>query len=177
MSDTTHGSSPAQFASLFRCVAFDSKLSLGQTLSADWIAQVVAQELGKTADRIFTPLVTLAVFLGQVLSDDHSCRGAVARLLAWRASRGLPDCSPDNGGYCKARKRLPETLLRRLVRESAERLQLQARKDWLFHGRRVVMVDGTTVSMPDTRANQRSYPQHRGSSPASMPYSAACTST
>ena len=56
MSDTIHGSSPAQFASLFRSVAFDSKLSLGQTLSADWIAQVVSQELGKTADRIFTPL-------------------------------------------------------------------------------------------------------------------------
>jgi hypothetical protein len=104
MSDTIHGSSTAQFDSLLRSVAFDTKLSPGQTLSADWIAQVVGQELGKAADRIFTPLVTLAVFLGQVLSDDHSCRGALARLLAWRASRGLPECSSDTGGYCKARR-------------------------------------------------------------------------
>src|SRR6516162_4111992 len=141
MSDSIHGSSTAQFRSLLRSVAFDTKLSLGQTLSADWIAEVVAQEVGKTADRLFTPLVTLAVFLGQVLSDDHSCRGAVARLLAWRTSQGLPECSPDTGGYSKARRRLPETLLRRLVRESAERLQLQAMKDWLLHGRRVVIVD------------------------------------
>ena len=160
MSDTIHGSSTAQFGSLLRSVALDTKLSLGQTLSADWIAEVVAQEVGKTADRIFTPLVTLAVFLGQVLSDDHSCRGAVARLLAWRTSQGLPECSPDTGGYSKARRRLPETLLRRLVRESADRLQLQAMKDWLLHGRRVVIVDGTTSSMPDTSANQKAYPQH-----------------
>jgi hypothetical protein len=160
MSDTIHGSSTAQFGSLLRSVAFDTKLSLGQTLSADWIAEVVAHEVGKTADRIFTPLVTLAVFLGQVLSDDHSCRGAVARLLAWRARQGLPACSPDTGGYCKARQRLPETLLRRLVRESADRLQLQAMKDWLLHGRRVVIVDGSTTTMADTPANQRAYPQH-----------------
>ena len=160
MSDTIHELSTAQFDSLLRSVALDTKLSPGQTLSADWIAQVVGQELGKTADRIFTPLVTLAVFLGQVLSDDHSCRGAVARLLAWRVSRGLPECSPDTGGYCKARERLPETVLRRLVRESADRLQLQAMKDWLLHGRRVVIVDGMTSSMPDTSANQQAYPQH-----------------
>jgi hypothetical protein len=165
MSDTIHESSAAQFASLFRSVAFDPKLSLGQVHSVDWIAQVVAQEVGKTCDRIFTPLVTLAVFLGQVLSDDHSCRGALARLLAWRASRGLPECSPDTGGYCKARQRLPETLLRRLVRESADRLHLQALRDWLLHGRRLVIVDGSTTTMPDTPANQRADPQHTNQKP------------
>jgi hypothetical protein len=165
MCDTTHGRSPAQFGSLLRCVAFDSKLSLGGVVSAEWIAEVVAQEVSKTYDRIFTPLVTLAVFLGQVLSDDHSCRGAVARLLAWRGSRGLPECSPDSGGYCKARRRLPETLRRRLVRESAERLQLHGLKEWLFHGRRVVIVDGSTLSMPDTPANQSAYPQHSNQKP------------
>ena len=31
---------------------------------------------------------------------------------------------------------------------------------WLFHGRRVVIVDGTTVTMPDTPENQAAYPQH-----------------
>src|SRR3954452_24086628 len=165
MSDTIHGSSPAQFASLFRSVAFDSKLSLGQTLSADWIAEVVSQELGKTADRIFTPLVTLAVFLGQVLSDDHSCRGAVARLLAWRAARGLPACSPDAGGYCKARKRLPEALLPGLVRHVADRVGDRAPEPWAFHGRRVVIADGSTVSMPDTPENQAEYPQHSAPKP------------
>jgi hypothetical protein len=160
MPDTTRELSPAQFDSLLGSVALDPQLTLGQVLSPRWIAQVLAQEVGKTCDRIFTPLVTLAVFLGQVTSDDHSCRGAVARLLAWRAARGLPKCSADTGGYCKARQRLPEALLQRLVRESADRLQRQASQDWLFHGRRVVIADGSTVSMPDTPANQKAYPQH-----------------
>ena len=84
---------------MFCSLVFDPELTLGQVTSTNWIAEVVAQEVGKTCDRIFSPLVTLALFLGQVLSDDHSCRAVVARLLAWRAARGLPKCSPDNGGY------------------------------------------------------------------------------
>src|SRR5438477_6422579 len=58
--------------------------------------------------RIFTPAVTLLTFLSQVLDPDHSCRQAVARLLAFRSARGLRPCSPDTGAYCKARARLPE---------------------------------------------------------------------
>ncbi len=54
-------------------------------------------------DRIFTPLVTLWVFLGQVLSGDHSCRAAVARLIAHRIAQGLPACSSETGAYCQAR--------------------------------------------------------------------------
>jgi hypothetical protein len=129
-------------------------------LDAGDIARRVAEEVGQTRDRIFTPLVTLVTFLGQILAEDHSCQAAVDRLLAWRAARGLPKCSTDTGGYCKARQRLPESLLPRLVRDTADRLQEQARDDWLFHGRRVVIADGTAVSMPDTPANQAAYPQH-----------------
>lgn len=48
-------------------------------------------------DRIYTPLATLWVFLGQVLSADHSCRAAVARLIAHRLSRGARACSSRTG--------------------------------------------------------------------------------
>ena len=145
---------------MFCSLVFDPDLILGQILSTEWIAEVVVQEVGKTCDRIFTPLVTLALFLGQVFSDDHSCRSVVARLLAWRTANGLPECSPDSGGYCKARRRLPDTLLPRLTRETADRLEVQESRAWLFQGRRVIIVNGSTVSMPDTPANQRAYPQH-----------------
>jgi hypothetical protein len=160
MSDHTSVRTFTQFRSLFCSLVFDPELSLGQVNSTKWISEVVAQEVGKTCDRVFSPLVTLALFLGQVLSDDHSCRAAVARLLAWRAACGLPECSPDTGGYCKARQRLPDSLLPRLVRESADREETHQVRDWLFHGRRVVIVDGSTVSMPDTPANQQAFPQH-----------------
>lgn len=165
MPDPTPSRSSAQFRALFRALVIDTDLLFHHVLSANDLAHAVAQEAGKARDTLFHPLITLAVFLGQVLGDDHSCRAAVARLLAWRAARGLPPCSPDTGGYCKARQRLPETLLPRLVRETADRLQGRAPEAWLFHGRRVVVADGSGVSMPDTPANQRAYPQHSGQKP------------
>ena len=165
MSDPTPAGTPAQFRSLFGSLVLDPALLLGHVLSAEHIATVVAQEAGKTRDRIFTPLVTLAVFLSQALGDDQTCLPAVARLMAWRAARGLPACSPDTGGYCKARQRLPESLLPRLTRETADRLQEDAPESWLFHGRRVVIADGSAVSMPDTPENQAEYPQHVAQKP------------
>jgi Transposase DDE domain len=165
MSDPTRPKVFTQFRSLFCSLVLDPELTLGQVISTDWIAEIVAQHVGKTCDRIFSPLVTLALFLGQVLSDDQCCRKAVARLLAWRTARGLPECSPDSGGYCKARRRLPGSLLPQLVHESADRVETHGPGDWLLHGRRVIIVDGSTVSMPDTPANQRAYPQHGNQKP------------
>jgi hypothetical protein len=165
MSDPIPGGAPAQFRSLFRSLVLDPGLLLGHVLSLEHLAVVVAEEVGKTRDRLFTPPVTLAVLLAQVLDDDQSCRAAVSRLLAWRAARGLPACSPDTGGYCKARQRLPEALLPRPVRDTADRLQDRAPEPWLFHGRRVVIADGSAVGMPDTPANQAAYPQHAARKP------------
>jgi hypothetical protein len=150
----------AQFRDLFRSLVLDPELILGRVLTAEHLAEAVARGAGRTCDRVFTPLVTLATFLAQVSSDDHSCRAAVARLKAWRAARGLPACSLATGGYCKARQRLPEPLLPRLVRDTADRLQGAAPVGWLWHDRRVVIVDGSSVSMPDTPQNQAEYPQH-----------------
>lgn len=162
MRHPNHGRPASQFRGIFGSLVLDPGLLFHRALSAEHLARVLAEEVGRTCDRVFTPLVTLALFLGQVLSDDHSCRGAVARLLAWRAARGLPPCSPDTGAYCKARQRLPETLLPRLAREAADHLQGHAPAEWLWHGRRVVLADGTCVSMPDTPESQAAYPQHGG---------------
>jgi len=119
-----------------------------------------AQRLGVFfRQRIYTPAVTLWTFLSQVLDPDHSCRQAVARLLAFRTGGGLPRCSPDNGGYCKARRRLPETLLRELTRHTGRQVAAQAPPGWLWKGRPVKVVDGTGLSMPDTKANQKAYPK------------------
>ena len=116
--------------------------------------EAVLRELGVLyRDRIYSPCVTLWVFLSQVLSQDHSCRDAVARLLAFRTARGLSACSTDTGSYCEARQRLPEELLSRLTRQTGQELHGQASAAWCLHGRRVKLVDGATVSMPDSGAN------------------------
>jgi hypothetical protein len=165
MSDASRGGAATQFRGLFRSLVLDPGLLFHHVLSAEHLARVVTQEVGKTCDRIYTPLVTICTFLAQVLSDDHSCRAAVARLLAWRTARGLSPCSADTGAYCKARQRLPEALMPRLVRDIADGLQEGAPKGWLFHGRLVTLVDGSTVSMPDTPENQAEYPQHGNQEP------------
>lgn len=113
----------------------------------------------------FTPLVVLWTFLSQVLSTDHSCRKAVSRLVAYLAVRGRPICNPDIGGYCKARSRLPLALIRRLVYKIVDAIRARAPADWLWNGREVILVDGTTVSMPDTPENQQEFPKQSGQAP------------
>jgi hypothetical protein len=127
-------------------------------LTDDFLADALAT-VGGWLDRIFSPLVTLWVFLGQVLSPDHSCRAAVARLNAHRVSRGLRPCSARTGAYCRARQRLPEVFFSAAACAAGRALDARADRRWLWKGRRVYLFDGTTVTMPDTPANQAAYPQ------------------
>jgi hypothetical protein len=77
-------------------------------------------------DRVFDPATTIWGFLSQVLSDDHSCRDAVARIIAHRAASGAPVCSPNTASYCNARGRLHTGVLSTLARRTAEELQASA---------------------------------------------------
>ena len=110
-------------------------------------------------DRVFTPVATIWGFLSQVLSEDHSCRDAVSRIIAHRAAHGIPICSPNTASYCTARSRLPTSVLRSLATRTAEELQECAADEWKWNGRSVFIVDGSHVSMPDTPENQAVYPQ------------------
>lgn len=129
------------------------------------ILEAFAAEKVVFRECVFTPLVTLWAFLSQVLSPDHSCREAVDRLISYLVARGRPPCQPETDAYCKARKRLPIGVIRRLVRRTASDLDDRAPEPWLWKGRRVLLVDGGTVSMPDTPDNQRAYPQARTQAP------------
>src|SRR6478672_6763669 len=123
--------------------------------------QVLADALaavGHWLDRVFSPLVTLWVFLGQVLSADHSCRAAVARLNAHRVAHGQRPCSAHTGAYCQARKRLPERFVADVARRTGQELDARAAPGWRWKGRRVYVYDGSSVTMPDTPANQAAYP-------------------
>lgn len=137
----------------------DEKLAFSNIHSRELIEDALTALQFDWVDRIDTPLVTLCVFLGQVLSADHSCRAAVARLIAYRAARNERACSAETGAYCQARKRLPEDFFSQLARQTGRRLDTQAEAAWLWKNRRVYIVDGATVSMPDTPENQQAYPQ------------------
>src|SRR5207244_11870223 len=89
----------------------------------------------------------------------------VAPLSAYRASLRLAPCSPDTSAYGKARQRLPEAVWAELTRRTGRDLLLEAPARWCWRGRDVKIVDGTTVSMPDTPANQKEYPQSASQKP------------
>ncbi|MCI5196359.1 MAG: hypothetical protein D3919_09040 [Candidatus Electrothrix sp. AW5] len=94
------------------------ELPFSDILSTPYICKVVEEETPKFRDRVFTPIVTLQAFISQVLSQDHSCRDAVARVLSDRIAQGEKPCSEDTSPYCRARIRLPEKLITRLLKET-----------------------------------------------------------
>jgi hypothetical protein len=122
--------------------------------------QQILREEGATWKRIFyTPFLTFWAFFWQALSPDHSCRAALKRVAAWRGRRGQTIDTEETGPYCKARARLPETALHRLMRWLGWKTHQESSTGWRWCGRRVKVVDGSTVSLPDTPANQQAYPQ------------------
>jgi hypothetical protein len=141
-------------------------LPLCELLPASRVEQVLREEsVDYREGCTYTPSVTLWTFLSQVLSPDHSCREAVARLRAFHTADGQSPCAPETGPYCKARQRLPENVCARLVRDTGNELHEQLKNPSLLGGRPVKVVDGSTVSMPDTPANQAVYPQQRAQKP------------
>ena len=139
--------------------ARDQGLPFSDSLSQDRILDAIEQHGVTFRDRIFSPVTTIWGFLSQVLSDDHGCRDAVARILAHRAASGLEPCSPNPASYCNARSRLPTAVLRTLAKSTAQQLQETLPEAWKWHGRNVFIADGSHVSMPDTKENQAAYPQ------------------
>src|SRR4051794_27943601 len=134
-------------------------LPFADVLTGPRIRQALDEHGVRYRDRVFDPVTTLWGFLAQVLSDDHSCRDAVSRIIAHRAASGLETCSPNPASYCNARGRLPIAVLRTLARRTAAELQAAAADGWKWNGRDVFIADGSHVSMPDTKENQAEYPQ------------------
>ena len=140
-------------------IARDVGLPFAASLSQASILEALNQHNVTFRDRIFSPMTTIWGFLSQVLSDDHSCRDTVSRILAHRVASGLEPCSANPASYCNARSRLPTAVLRTLTKDTAQQLQGGIPQQWKWHGRNVFIADGSHVSMPDTPQNQEAYPQ------------------
>jgi hypothetical protein len=106
-------------------------------------------------DRVFSVRTTFWAFLSQVLSRSSSCREAVCRVQAWRSARHLSVPDEGTSGYCQARARLPLALLKTVHEHLQDWFVRRAGPADLWCGRSVKVLDGTGVSMPDTRANRK----------------------
>lgn len=138
---------------------------LGNVISPDFLARWIDEEMPPYRERIYNPFTTLVLFIEQVLGADHSCQDAVAHGVSERVTLGQSACSLNTAAYCKARGRLALGLITRLGREVGTQLCGQQPAVWRWRGREIKLVDGTTVSMPDTGTNQSRFPQSRSQKP------------
>jgi hypothetical protein len=131
-------------------------------LAAPWVE--LPEDFGGKGcrDRLFPPGCVFWLFLWQTLSADGGCREALLKFLAWLAAAKGRTASGSTSGYCQARKRLREDDLAGVHRRVAAGVEERARPGDLWRGRPVKVVDGSSVSMPDTPANQAAYPQPAG---------------
>ena len=106
-------------------------------------------------ERVLGPVVTLRLMLLQVLHGNVSCR-AVGRLS------GL--CFSVTA-YCKARARLPVDVLGYVAAMLTHRARGHTQDFGRWLGHRVLLIDGTGVSMPDTPGLQRTFGQPGNAKP------------
>lgn len=126
-----------------------------------WLS--LPKEFGKGAyERLFSPSRTFWLFLSQVLDEDGSCRETLRKFLVWLAVEKNQTASPKTTAYCKARKRLSDDDVIEAHRQVVRNVQGRGEPADLWCGRRVNVIDGTSVSMPDTPGNQQAYPQPKG---------------
>lgn len=162
MDQYTQGRQRSQVRRIAQCrqqTIEDQDLCLTKLLPQEPIEAALERHQVRYRKRLYTPLVTIWMFLYQALAADQSCRAAVARLLALLCVGKKGSGSAKTDPYCKARERLPEPLLADLARHSGAELQQQVPPAALLGGRPIKIADGTTLSMPDTPANQKAYPQ------------------
>jgi hypothetical protein len=113
-------------------------------------------------DRIWNPVLTFWTFLVQVLHAGSACREAVALVLAEQAVKSQRRISPDASAYCQARQRVPLSVFTTALHKVGRCLQAKAQGQYLWHGRRVRLVDGSSCSMPDTPGLQEAFGQPDG---------------
>jgi hypothetical protein len=136
-----------------------TSLQFFNMLTGPELIQITEAHLPVHRERLYPPTVTLSMFLHQSLAADGSCQQALDTWAASQAAEGLSPHSVRTGAYCRARRRLPLSMVQALVRHSAEQLAHRAPHSWGWRGRSVKLLDGTGISMPDTPENQRAFPQ------------------
>lgn len=125
----------------------------------------------KSRHGLYSASVVVWLIIFQRLSADRTLETAVTELqggvsgrLLKRANRSSrahkKSISSGTGALSQARSRLPELV----VEEIADRIEgaiCSRQKEQTFEGRKVFVVDGTTVRLSHTEANIASYPQHK----------------
>jgi putative transposase len=160
----SNGCLPRRFRLILSSFLQHNGLSFAPVLPESTIQEAFADaavDFARDENDIYTPAVTLWAFLSQMLhaKEMRSCAAAVARVGILLIALGRTPCSDNTGAYCRARGKLPAGIIQQLSGDIADGCEQRLPEAWLWKGRHVHLVDGATVSMPDTPSNQAAYPQ------------------
>ena len=136
----------------------------GQLIPSGLLAQ--ADDGANSRERVYSIRRTFWGFLYQVLHPACPCREVVRQIQALFRLHDLRSVDAGTSGYCQARLRLPLDTLQRIrhaLAAHADKLLPQAQQLW--YGLRPKVLDGTTLTLPDTPKNQRAYPQSSSQKP------------
>ena len=126
-------------------------------LPSEVIARLVSETEKKFYSRLLPPILVLWGFIFQRLNHDHSCDAAWSYLSSeYVQERFQPDkprpkrLSESTSAYCQARQRLPLSVARGALSETARALHQELGEGALWHGRRVSLFDGSTLRLAAT---------------------------
>jgi hypothetical protein len=128
-------------------------------LAHDELVSTIENNIPVYRNNIYTPTQSLSMFLAQSLNEDRSCSKAVNDMIILSQQKSRKKISPNTGAYCLARQKTPLELVTQLTEKSASLITQKVQNHWLWNDRRVRLVDGTSLTMPDTLENQKKYPQ------------------
>ena len=115
--------------------------------------------------RSFGHIPVFWAWLAQILDANASCGRALGFIQSWCQAHKLPVPKGDNSGYCQARLRLREDFLRDIDAEVTAAMRRAVTPGNLWHGLTLKAIDGSSVQLMDTPANQQAYPQPSGQKP------------
>ena len=133
-------------------------------LSNKELAQTIETHIPEHRDRIYPPLKTLSMFMAQALNEDRSCSKAVTDMIIQTQEHKLK-ASPNTCSYCLARQKLPLPLVTELTTEIGELVNDKIPSHWKWKGHRVCLIDGSSLTIPDTERSQRVFPQQGAQKP------------
>jgi hypothetical protein len=140
-----------------------------ETLCDTWIpaARLAPAETGlNSRQRVYTPKLTFMTFLTQVMRPGDSCRKAALEVHNYYLRQPEPIAvGADSSPYCQARARLDLDNLAVIRHAIAQRMATALPSEQWVCERPVKVVDGTTLSLPDTPENQAAYPQPKSQKP------------
>ena len=141
---------------------FGPTLHQFELLFNGWIVpwRLAQQDQGEhSRDRRWNLRLTFWTFLWQVAQAGASCREAIRQAQARCRTSGRRLPPDEDSPYCQARSGLPLERLQEIHDSLVAEAQTAIATRDLWCGHHVAVVDGCTVTAPDTPANQKAYPQ------------------